>query len=223
MVWSSQLFPLQLMLFREITPNQIVHMISDLDEAMHRRITLAIEFKNPDPFLRSAIWKAHIPPSVSLSSDVNFDELAVKYELTGGLIKNALVYALSEAVSRNAEKPGAVPFPEPQSAAGPNRVFFYSVIEQKDLQQGALYQLRGHLSMVDFERRVVPTRTLDDLIVDTKIQKQLQHIIQMEKARQVLYSEWGFSEKMLNDQGTTCLFHGPPGMSSCGSNNSLSI
>lgn len=80
---------------------------TDLDEAMHRRITLAIEFKNPDPFLRSAIWKAHIPPSVSLSSDVNFNELAVKYELTGGLIKNALLYALSEAVNRDAEKPGA--------------------------------------------------------------------------------------------------------------------
>lgn len=85
------------------------------------------------------------------------------------------------------------------------------MIEHKDLRQGALHQLRGHLSMVDFDRRVVPTRALDEIIVDPKIYKQLQHIIQMEKARQVLYSEWGFSEKMINDQGTTCLFHGPPG------------
>lgn len=73
---------------------------------MHRRITLAIEFKNPDPFLRAAIWKAHIPSTVSLGPEVDFEELAVKYELTGGLIKNAILYALSEAVNRDAEKPG---------------------------------------------------------------------------------------------------------------------
>ena len=78
----------------------------DLDEAMHRRITLAIEFKNPDPFLRTAIWKNHVPSSVGVGEDVKFNELAIKYELTGGLIKNAILYALSEAVSRDAEKPG---------------------------------------------------------------------------------------------------------------------
>ena len=44
----------------------------------------------PDPFLRAAIWKSHIPPSVKVASDVDFNTLALKYELTGGFIKSML-------------------------------------------------------------------------------------------------------------------------------------
>merc|ERR1719230_2309285 len=43
----------------------------DLDEAMHRRITLAIEFNKPDHLLRKDIWKALLPPSLPLSDDVD--------------------------------------------------------------------------------------------------------------------------------------------------------
>jgi hypothetical protein len=42
----------------------------------------------PDPLLRANIWKAHIPPSVKVASDVDFNALALKYELTGGFIKS---------------------------------------------------------------------------------------------------------------------------------------
>lgn len=43
----------------------------DLDEAMHRRIMIAIEFRQPDHLLRKAIWESHIPSTMKLADDVN--------------------------------------------------------------------------------------------------------------------------------------------------------
>lgn len=162
----------------------------DLDEAMHRRITLAIEFRQPDPHLRAQIWKSLMPVAAKLTDDVDFHRLALKYELTGGFIKNAILVAMSEAINRDSEN---------------------LVISQKDLELGALNQLRGRLAMVDFERRIVPSRGIENITASPEIIQKLERIIQMEKARQILFSEWGYSEKMFNDQGTTCLFYGPPG------------
>jgi ATP-dependent 26S proteasome regulatory subunit len=72
---------------------------------MHRRITLAVEFHVPNPRLRCSIWQAHIPDSVTLDKDVNFEELALKFELSGGFIKNTVMAALSAAVARNPNQP----------------------------------------------------------------------------------------------------------------------
>merc|ERR1719456_546039 len=54
----------------------------DLDEAMHRRITLACEFPKPDLNQRHDIWKALLPPGLVLAEDVQLSELAMRYELT---------------------------------------------------------------------------------------------------------------------------------------------
>jgi hypothetical protein len=51
--------------------------------------------------MRARIWKAHIPAAAKISKDVDFEKLALKYELSGGFIKNAVLSALSSAVSRN--------------------------------------------------------------------------------------------------------------------------
>ena len=72
---------------------------------MHRRITLAVEFKVPNPRLRRSIWQAHVPDSVALDKDVNLEELALKFELSGGFIKNTVMAALSSAVARNSLDP----------------------------------------------------------------------------------------------------------------------
>ena len=43
----------------------------DLDEAMHRRIMIALEFRQPDYLLRKAIWETHIPEQMKLADDVD--------------------------------------------------------------------------------------------------------------------------------------------------------
>ena len=121
------------------------------------------------------------------------DELSLRYELSGGFIKNAILSALSIAVSRDGENP---------------------VVCLKDLQQGANLQLRGALRMKvvydtpslyittlihvcspstqDFHRRVLPSSGLDKVVVEEKLMKTLREIVQFEKARSVLFGQWGF-------------------------------
>ncbi|KJE90794.1 hypothetical protein CAOG_02039 [Capsaspora owczarzaki ATCC 30864] len=165
----------------------------DIDEAMHRRITLAIEFQPPTNKLREQIWKAHVPNTGVFDSSIDWHYLAAKYELVGGLIRNSVLSALSFAVARSEVDNSEV------------------MITQADLERGALLQLKGRLNMVDFDRRVVPTRGLEDIVLSNDVRKRVGDIIAFEKARQVLISEWGFSEAMCRDQGTSCLFVGPPG------------
>ncbi len=43
----------------------------DLDEAMHRRIMVAIEFRQPDHLLRKTIWQTHLPEQMILADDVD--------------------------------------------------------------------------------------------------------------------------------------------------------
>lgn len=115
----------------------------------------------------------------------------MRYELTGGFIKNAIMSALSKAVARDASN---------------------VIVSQADLEEGAVHQLRGRLQMQEFDRRVVPRRGLESVLCDPKVATQLREIVDFEKARQVLRSDWGFhGDNGFEDMGTICLFHGPPG------------
>jgi SpoVK/Ycf46/Vps4 family AAA+-type ATPase len=162
----------------------------DLDEAMSRRITLAIEFRAPDPHLRADIWRVHLPSAAGFGGDIDVDELARKYELTGGFIKNAVITALSFAVARDPDRP---------------------LIRHEDLERGAQMQLRSRLRMAEMERRVVPSHGLDWLVVSEKVQRVLHEIVNFEKARKVLYGQWGFDRVDGRGQGVICAFHGAPG------------
>eukprot|EP00800_Vazella_pourtalesii_P010699 TRINITY_DN2610_c0_g4_i1.p1 TRINITY_DN2610_c0_g4~~TRINITY_DN2610_c0_g4_i1.p1 ORF type:complete len:970 (-),score=246.43 TRINITY_DN2610_c0_g4_i1:85-2994(-) len=160
----------------------------DLDEAMHRRITIAMEFPKPDHILRKEIWASHIPSTLKLADDVDLSELALRFELTGGFIKNSILSALSIAVSREGDSP---------------------YVCQDDLLKGASLQLRGRLRMKDFDRRVIPSVGLDEVVVDDQIQNSLKEIVQYEKARAVLFGQWGFGKTA--SRGLAVLMHGKPG------------
>ena len=43
----------------------------DLDEAMHRRIMIAMEFRQPDHLLRKSIWESHIPEQLMKADDID--------------------------------------------------------------------------------------------------------------------------------------------------------
>lgn len=62
-------------------------LLQIFQEAMHRRITLTVEFRDPDASMRREIWKNHLPENVK-TNDINWNYLSTKYELTGGFIKN---------------------------------------------------------------------------------------------------------------------------------------
>ncbi|KAJ5074695.1 atpase [Anaeramoeba ignava] len=164
----------------------------DLDEGMQRRVTLSIEFKRPDAHTREDIWKTHISRSLRLADDVNIPELARKYELTGGFIKNSILTSLSLAVSRY------------------NGDLENLVVTHDDFEQGAKQQLRGFLAMRQAKHHIVPKRGIDFLILPDSTLEDIKEIINSEKARKILFN-WGFDDKMGYSNAATVLFSGPPG------------
>lgn len=161
----------------------------ELDDAMRRRITMPVEFPPPDPRQRAEIWRAHVPKDVRLSDSPDFDALAHRYELTGGLIKNSVLSALSSASSRDPETP---------------------VITPEDLEVAAREQMTARLQMSQGRDRIVPRHGLDRLIVPDSVRERMEDLIKLQKSKRTLTSRWGFSEDSAG-LGATALLHGPPG------------
>ncbi len=64
---------------------------------MHRRITMTFEFRRPDHTQRQQIWRRQLPDKIQRTADVDINLLALKYELSGGYIRNAVQAALSRS------------------------------------------------------------------------------------------------------------------------------
>lgn len=129
------------------------------------------------------------------SPDINWHNLSLNHELTGGLICNAVLSALSLALkdcSNADEKP---------------------VLTEKTLTLGAKLQLRGLLEMVDFERRVIPTFGIQDLVLADDVHKQLQLVLNAGKTHKFISAQWGFGGvgNVAQAGGIVCLICGEPG------------
>jgi len=158
---------------------------------MYRRISEVFEFKRPNYLERLEIWKivtSH--DTIPCEGSIDWESIALQYELTGGFIKNAVIAALLDAVGRNPTSP---------------------VITQDDIVEGCKKQVRGALQMMEFDERVVPRNGLEELIASDDVKKELQEMVSLEKARGILFGSWGFSDDMRERQGTTALFWGPSG------------
>jgi SpoVK/Ycf46/Vps4 family AAA+-type ATPase len=66
---------------------------SSIDDAFRRRLRFRIEFDTPEAPERKLLWHAMFPADAPLAADVNFDQLAEQFEMSGGYIKNAVVRA----------------------------------------------------------------------------------------------------------------------------------
>lgn len=71
----------------------------NIDEAFKRRITFTIEFYLPDCDHRRLLWQQSVPEKLPLDPDVDFEELAEQFELSGSNIKNIMVNAAFLAAS----------------------------------------------------------------------------------------------------------------------------
>jgi hypothetical protein len=77
---------------------------TSLDEGLARRISTTVTFDVPGPPEREEIWRRLISPRVPLSVDVDIPALAMRFQLTGGHIKNIVVSALRTAARRGGEE-----------------------------------------------------------------------------------------------------------------------
>lgn len=178
----------------------------DIDEAIHRRITSVLEYRTPDHLMRRSIWEnllgvqstadSSIPrlhTGINLSEDVDVASIAVKYELTGGFIKNAVIAALLSAISRDKDHP---------------------VINHHDLVQGCKLQMRGVLSQRSFESsKVIAMNSISDLALTPSLKDAADTIIRHERARGRVYGSWSNNNSSHINQQKACivLLSGPAG------------
>jgi len=126
---------------------------------------------------------------------INWSHLAVGHELTGGLICNAVLSALSLALKQSNDSDQKL------------------VLTELLLSQGAKLQLRGLLEMVDFERRIIPTFGVRDLVLEEKVRDKLKLVLRAGKTHKLIISQWGFGgpENVATETGISLLICGSPG------------
>lgn len=76
----------------------------DLDRALDRRISLKVTFDMPMSEERKLIWQSILPKEAPLDSKIDFGYLADKYEISGGVIKNAILHAARYAAYKEKKK-----------------------------------------------------------------------------------------------------------------------
>ena len=72
---------------------------SNIDDAFLRRFESVIHFPLPDPSQRYQLWKQGIPPQAQLDAHISLEEIADKFELSGGAIMNAIRYGSLQAIA----------------------------------------------------------------------------------------------------------------------------
>ena len=76
------------------------NLAANFDPAFERRIRTHVLFEMPGADEREQIWRVQMHPTLTpLADDVNFRELAEKYEASGGDIRNAVLKAALAAAS----------------------------------------------------------------------------------------------------------------------------
>ena len=76
----------------------------NLDKAFTRRFESIVPFTPPTVAERFALWQNMLPTSHSLAADVELENLASIYEMTGATIANAIRHAVYEAVAAGEEQ-----------------------------------------------------------------------------------------------------------------------
>ena len=64
-----------------------------IDQAFKRRMSLRLHFPFPDEDMRVRLWSAHIPAEVPVAGDFDFLDLARRFPLSGGYIRNSTLRA----------------------------------------------------------------------------------------------------------------------------------
>lgn len=72
-----------------------------IDEAFRRRLRFFVEFPFPEEAERLLLWKTLLPPEVPVAPDLDLGEMARRYLLAGGNIRNVIIRAATLAAEAN--------------------------------------------------------------------------------------------------------------------------
>ncbi|SKB72235.1 ATP-binding protein [Dyadobacter psychrophilus] len=76
------------------------NMRYNIEEAFMRRLQVVVHFPKPQSKERQRLWQSSFSAKAQFAEDVNFEQIARQYELSGGSIVNVVQYASLLALSR---------------------------------------------------------------------------------------------------------------------------
>jgi len=162
-----------------------VHEIRLYD--VDQRGILRVGFEIPSLRTRRLLWDSVMPPREHLEEAVDPQELAEKFRLTGGAIRNAAAEALNQSRMRPGDE----------------------LVRREDYLSGCRAQLTHRLSTL--ADRVKKSLTWKDLVLKADTIERLQDIVKYFRRREFIFDEWGFGNKLPHGRGLSVLFSGPPG------------
>jgi SpoVK/Ycf46/Vps4 family AAA+-type ATPase len=122
------------------------NLAANFDPAFERRIRTHVLFEMPGEHERARIWQVQVHPArTPLATDVDFDALARRYEVSGGDIRNAVLKAALAAAAE----------PGPDSAKWIHQRHFEAGIEEVVAGKRVMRQ-----SLFAGERLVLPDTSL---------------------------------------------------------------
>jgi AAA+ superfamily predicted ATPase len=74
-----------------------------IDSAFKRRLAFRIHFPIPDEEQREQLWRVHLPPTLPTADDLDLADLAHRFPLTGGSVRNCVMRAAFLAAAENVE------------------------------------------------------------------------------------------------------------------------
>lgn len=77
---------------------------ANIDEAFVRRFQSIIHFPVPRPEERHEIWQKTLPPQIALADDIDWRQVAARYELTGAGILNVTHFCALEALADQSKR-----------------------------------------------------------------------------------------------------------------------
>ena len=76
----------------------------NIDDAFTRRFQTIIHFPMPGVGEREEIWRKAFPNQIEITSDINWNQIATQYELTGAGIINVVHYSAVEVLASKVHK-----------------------------------------------------------------------------------------------------------------------
>ncbi|MDQ1255037.1 MAG: family ATPase [Euryarchaeota archaeon] len=137
---------------------------------------------------RKQLWKTCLENYENSVGDTDIEDLAARFKLSGGQIRDAVSTAKGFATSKSREK---------------------AVLSAEDLYRAC--RNRSSLKLNSLARKINPRRKWDDLVLAAPVKEQLEEICAFVRHKETVYSEWGFDKKLSLGKGLNILFAGPSG------------
>jgi len=156
-----------------------------------------VELPAPDLKRRAELWLDLTAGQEGVAPDIDWGDLAARFRLTPGQMRDALIAARNQALLR-----GAQPTSQTAQSAIPS-------ITLDDLLIGC--RLQSNQKLGALARKLSPLKGWEDITLPEHALEQLREICAHVKYRRTVYDDWGFGNKQTLGKGLCVLFFGLSG------------